>query len=308
MLRVERRLGGRRVIATTVMTLVILAIFIVPFSVAITVLLQASIEGVEIVREMTSNGLPDPPTWLAAVPWVGPRATAEWQQLAAGGPEAAAEALRPFVRSGAAWALQLTGGFGAVAIHFLLTVILAAALYANGETVVAGLTMFMRRLARDRGERTLVLAGQALRGVALGVVVTALIQTAIAGLGLWAAGVPRAGVLVAVVFVLSIAQLGPLPVLLPVVVWLFWSGSVGWGIALTVVVIAVAVADNVLKPMLIRRGVNLPLPLIIGGVIGGLLSFGVVGLFLGPIILAVTYTLLEAWVREGHPDDPTPAS
>jgi predicted PurR-regulated permease PerM len=280
----------------------------VPFSLAITVLLQASIEGVELVRAMTSNGLPDPPSWLAAVPWAGPRLTAEWQALAAGGPEAVTEALRPFVRSGAAWALQLTGGFGAVAIHFLLTVILAVALYANGETVVTGLQMFMRRLAKERGERTLVLAGQALRGVALGVVVTALIQTALSGLGLWLVGAPRAGVLVAVVFVLCIAQLGPLPVLLPVIGWLFWSGSVGWGIALTVIAVVIAIADNVLKPMLIRRGVNLPLPLIIGGVIGGLLSFGVVGLFLGPILLAVTYTLLEAWIRDGHPDDPKPAS
>jgi len=300
MLRVERRTGGRRVIATTVMTLVILAIFIVPFSLAVAVLLQASIEGLEIVRAMTRDGLPDPPAWLEALPWVGARLTTEWQALAAGGPEAIAEALRPFVRSGASWALELTGGFGLIAVHFLLTVILAAALYANGEGVTAGALMFARRLGKERGERTLVLAGQALRGVALGVVVTALVQTVIAGVGLWLAGVPRVGLLVAVILVLCVAHLGPLPVLLPVVVWLFWSGSIGWGIVLTVITVVVAVADNVLKPVLIRRGVDLPLPLIIGGVIGGLLSFGVVGLFLGPILLAVTYTLFDAWVRDGE--------
>jgi predicted PurR-regulated permease PerM len=296
---VERRTGGRRAVATTVMTLVILAIFIVPFSLAVAVLLQASIEGLEIVRAMTRDGLPSPPAWLGALPWVGTRLTAEWQALAAGGPEAIAEALRPFVRSGASWALQMTGGFGLIAVHFLLTVILAAALYANGEGVTAGVRMFARRLGKERGERTLVLAGQALRGVALGVVVTALVQTVIAGVGLWLAGVPRVGLLVAVILVLCIAQLGPLPVLLPVVIWLFWSGSVGWGIVLTAITVVVAVADNVLKPVLIRRGVDLPLPLIIGGVIGGLLSFGVVGLFLGPILLAVTYTLFDAWVRDG---------
>jgi predicted PurR-regulated permease PerM len=263
MLRVERRMGGRRAVATTVMMLVILAIFIVPFSLAIAVLLQASIEGLEIVRAVARDGLPSPPAWLDALPWVGARLTAEWQALAAGGPEALAEALRPFVRSGASWVLQVTGGFGLIAVHFLLTVILAAALYANGEAVVTGARMFARRLAKERGERTLVLAGQALRSVALGVVVTALL------------------------------------VLLPAVIWLFWSGSVGWGIVLAVITVVVAVADNVLKPVLIRRGVDLPLPLIIGGVIGGLLSFGIVGLFLGPIVLAVTYTLLEAWVRDG---------
>ena len=299
MLRVERRMGGRRAVATTVMMLVILAIFIVPFSLAIAVLLQASIEGLEIVRAVARDGLPSPPAWLDALPWVGARLTAEWQALAAGGPEALAEALRPFVRSGASWVLQVTGGFGLIAVHFLLTVILAAALYANGEAVVTGARMFARRLAKERGERTLVLAGQALRSVALGVVVTALVQTVIAGVGLWLVGVPRVGLLVAVVLVLCVAQLGPLLVLLPAVIWLFWSGSVGWGIVLAVITVVVAVADNVLKPVLIRRGVDLPLPLIIGGVIGGLLSFGVVGLFLGPIVLAVTYTLLEAWVRDG---------
>lgn len=299
MLKVQHRMRGRRAFATTAMMLVILAIFIVPFGLAIAVLLQASIEGLEIVRAVARDGLPDPPAWLSGLPWVGERLAAEWQTFAAGGPEAIAEALRPFVRSGASWFLGVTGGFGILAVHFLLTVILAAALYANGETVATGMRMFARRLGKERGERTLVLAGQALRGVALGVVVTALVQTVIAGIGLWLAGVPRVGLLVAVILVLCVAQLGPLPVLLPVVIWLFWSGSVGWGIVLTVITVVVAVADNVLKPVLIRRGVDLPLPLIIGGVIGGLLSFGVVGLFLGPIVLAVTYTLLEAWVRDG---------
>jgi predicted PurR-regulated permease PerM len=304
MLAVERRLGGRRALATTVMTLVILAIFIVPFSLAVAVLLQASIEGVEIARAVTQNGLPDPPAWLSALPWVGPRIAAEWQQLVAGGPEAVAEALRPFILTSASWVLSMTGGFGLIVVHFLLTLILAGALYSNGEVAANGMRMFARRLGKERGERTLVLAGQALRGVALGVVVTALVQTVIAGIALWLAGIPRVGLLVAAILVLCVAQLGPLPVLVPVVIWLFWSGSVGWGIALAIVTVIVAITDNVLKPVLIRRGVDLPLPLIIGGVIGGLIGFGVVGLFLGPILLAVTYTLLKEWVREGQPPGP----
>ena len=298
MLRVERRMGGRRVVATAAMTVVMLAIFIVPFSLAVGVLLQAAVEGAEIVRDLARDGLPDPPAWLGAVPWVGARLTTEWQEFAAGGPEAITEALRPFVRSSASWALQMTGGFGIIAVHFLLTVIIAATLYANGETATTGMRMFARRLGKERGERTLVLAGQALRGVALGVVVTALVQSMIAGLGLWLAGIPHAGLLLAVIFVLCIAQLGPLPVLVPAIIWLFWSGSIGWAIVLTVITVIVAVADNVLKPVLIRRGVDLPLPLIIAGVIGGLLGFGVVGLFIGPVLLAVTYTLLDAWVHD----------
>jgi predicted PurR-regulated permease PerM len=194
--------------------------------------------------------------------------------------------------------LAATGGFGIVVVHFVLTVVIAAILYMNGESAAQSVMRFARRIGKERGEETMRLAGQAVRSVALGVVVTALVQSLIAGLGLWLAGVPRPGLLLAVVFVLCIAQLGPLPVLIPAVIWLVWSGEIGWGIALGVFAVVVAGVDNILKPVLIRRGVDLPLLLIIAGVIGGLIGFGVVGLFIGPVILAVTYTLLESWVRE----------
>jgi predicted PurR-regulated permease PerM len=298
LIKVERLAGGRRSLATAVMTVVMLAIFIVPFALAVGVLLQAAIEGVEVVKAAVTVGLKPQPAWLADVPVVGPRLAARWQELAAGGPEAITEALRPFVRSTASWAVSLTGGFGLVAVHFLLTVVVAGILYANGEATARGVLMFAHRIGGERGERTMRLAGQAVRGVALGVIVTALVQSIIAGIGLWLAGVPRPGLLLAIIFVLAVAQLGPLPVLLPAVIWLFWSGNILWGSVLVVVTVIVAVVDNVLKPVLIKRGVDLPLLLIVAGVIGGLIGFGVVGLFIGPVILAVTYTLLESWVRE----------
>jgi len=187
---------------------------------------------------------------------------------------------------------------GTVVLHFILTVVIAAILYSQGELAAQGVLMFARRIGRERGERAVRLAGQAIRGVALGVIVTALVQSLFAGLGLWVSGVPRPGILLAVIFVLGIAQIGPLPVLLPAVIWLYWSGSAGWASALLVWTVLVGALDNFLRPVLIRRGVDLPLLLIIPGVIGGLISFGVVGLFIGPVVLAVTYTLLESWIRE----------
>jgi predicted PurR-regulated permease PerM len=129
--------------------------------------------------------------------------------------------------------------------------------------------------------------------------VTALVQSLITGVALWVSGVPRAGVLLAITFVLCVAQLGPLLVLVPAVAWLFWSGSTVAGVALAIATVVIALIDNVLKPVLIRRGVDLPLLLLVAGVIGGLIGFGVVGLFIGPVLLAVTYTLLVAWVRDG---------
>ena len=300
MLRVQNLTGGRRGAATALMTIVMLAIFIVPFWLAVGVLLDAAVEGVELVKAIAVRGVAPPPEWVAGLPLVGTRLATKWQELSAAGPEAAVETLRPLVRAITSEALALTGGFGAVIVHFLLTIVVAAILYTNGEAAAQGIVRFARRIGRDRGEHTVRLAAQAVRGVALGVIITALVQSIIAGIGLWLAGVPRPGLLLAIVFVLAVAQLGPLPVLVPAVIWLFWSGNVLWGSVLVVVTVIVAVVDNVLKPVLIKRGVDLPLLLIVAGVIGGLIGFGVVGLFIGPVILAVTYTLLESWVKEGE--------
>lgn len=138
--------------------------------------------------------------------------------------------------------------------------------------------------------------------MALGVVLTALLQSLLGGLGLWAAGVPFAVVLTAVMFVLAIAQIGAVPVLLCGIVWLYWQGETAAAIGLLVWSVLVGSMDNVLRPVLIRRGADLPLVLIFAGVIGGLLAFGLVGIFVGPVVLAVSYTLLVAWVAEGSED------
>ena len=302
MLRVQRGLGGNRTLATVVMTVIALAIFIVPFSIAIGALVEAAAQGADLGRSYLANGLGPPPAWLNKIPWVGAKIADEWRELAAGGPDLLLETVRPYFRTVGATVLSITGGIGATVLHFLLTVIIAAILYSNGEVAAGGVLRFFRRFGDRRGEEIVHLAGQSIRGVALGVVVTALVQSLMAGLGLWIAGVPHAGLLTAVIFVLGIAQLGPLPVLLPSVIWLYWSGSVGWAVALFVWMIIVGLLDNVLRPILIRRGVDLPLLLIITGVIGGLVAFGVVGLFIGPVILAVTYTLLQSWINENNQD------
>ena len=143
--------------------------------------------------------------------------------------------------------------------------------------------------------------GKAIRGVALGVGVTAIVQSVLGGLGLALAGVPFAGPLTALMLVLCIAQVGPVPVLLVACGWLWWTGEVGWAIGLLVWSAVVGTLDNVLRPALIRRGADLPLLLIFAGVIGGLIGFGLVGIFAGPVLLAVTYTLLKAWLAEEGP-------
>jgi hypothetical protein len=126
------------------------------------------------------------------------------------------------------------GSFGMMAVQFLLTVVISAILFATGETAAGGLRRFGRRLAGAQGENTVVLAGQTIRGVALGVVLTAFVQAVLGGLGLAVAGVPFAGVLTAIMFLLAVARIGPVPVLLAGIVWLYWKGSTGWATALVV--------------------------------------------------------------------------
>ncbi len=304
LLWVQRKAGGSRALATTVMTIVMLVIFVVPFWAALGAMLDASVDGVEIIRSYLKTGLGPPPDWLAKVPFGGERLTAKWQELSAGGPEQFAETIRPYVKSVAAWLVAVTGGFGGLLGHFLLTVIIAGILYATGETAAAGVRAFATRLAGERGDAAVILAGQSVQSVALGVVVTALVQTTLVGLGIFVAGIPHPGLLTAIVFVLCIAQIGPILILIPAVIWMYSHAS---GVAATVFLIysiPMALLDNFLRPILISRGVDLPLILIIAGVIGGLIAFGVIGLFIGPVILAVTYSSLGVWIA----DKPAPAA
>ena len=185
-------------------------------------------------------------------------------------------------------------------MQLLLTVAVSAILYARGETVGTGVLAFARRLAGEAGERVVILSAGAIRGVALGIVVTALVQASVGGLGLAVAGVPHPLLLSSVMFLLAVAQIGPVPVLLGAVIWLYVGGHVIGAIVMLAWTAVTGSLDNVLRPMLIRTGANLPLILIFAGVLGGMLAFGLIGLFVGPVVLAVTYTLLVAWVTEGE--------
>jgi predicted PurR-regulated permease PerM len=180
--------------------------------------------------------------------------------------------------------------------QFLLTVVISAILFSTGEMAASGIRQFARRLAGQQGEDAAILAAKATRGVALGVGVTALVQALLGGIGLAVSGVPAATLLTAVMFMLCLAQVGPALVLIPAVVWLFWQDQTLWGSIMIVWTMFVGTIDNFIKPFLIKKGADLPLILIFAGVLGGLFAFGIIGLFIGPVVLAVTYTLLSAWV------------
>jgi predicted PurR-regulated permease PerM len=300
----EARFGGRRGPAVAAMTAGMLLLLFVPLWAAIATIISYADQAMALTRRLAETGLPPLPSWAAGLPLVGERLSELWQRAAEAGPDGMATTLGPYASQAARLVLGQLGTLGGTLLQFLLVVILSAIMYASGESAARGVRRFGRRLAGARGETSVILAGQAIRGVALGVGATAIVQTALGSLGLFVAGVPFAALFSAVMLVLCIAQLGPGLVLFPIVAWMYWKGeSHTWATILLVWSVLVTLLDNFLRPVLIKRGADLPLLLIIAGVIGGMVGFGLVGIFVGPVVLAVSYTLLDAWVNEGLGDD-----
>jgi predicted PurR-regulated permease PerM len=298
MISLQRRLWGKRWLVVTLMTLTMLLGFVVPFLLAISALVRHGDQIADWAGSLGSGSLPPPPSWLQHVPLIGEEAAAAWQDLIASGIKDLAVTLAPYAQGLLRWFVAQASGLGMMSLQFLLSVLLAAVLYAQGEQFTAFVERFGRRLAGERGVDAVVLAGKAIRAVALGVVVTAVLQTLVGGIGLAVAGVPFAALLTAAMFLLAVAQIGATPVLAGAALWLYWTGNIGWAIAMVVWAVVVGTMDNVLRPILIRQGADLPLLLIFAGVVGGLLAFGLVGIFVGPTVLAVAYTLLNDWLDE----------
>ncbi|MDR0480269.1 MAG: AI-2E family transporter YdiK [Gallionellaceae bacterium] len=298
LLGLQARLRGRRVLASLIMVTLMLLLVIVPLAATVITLADSSEKIAGHTMQLIDGSLPPPPEWVHRIPLIGEPAAEEWQELADNGADGLRARLAPYAGTTTHWMLAQIGNMGALMVHFLLTLGIAAVLYIYGEKAADNTLRFARRLAPTRGETAARLAGQAIRAVALGVVVTAAVQSVLSLIALSISGVPGAGLLTALIFMLCVAQIGPLPVLAPAVIWLFWEGDTGWAIALLVMAVIISTFDSVLRPVLIRRGADLPLLLIFAGVIGGLLAFGFVGLFVGPVLLAVAYTLLAAWVTE----------
>lgn len=300
--RLEARLGKKRSLTVALMSSAVLLVILIPVTLAIIIIVEHAETIAAQARSLVSFSLAGPPEWVERIPFAGERLAARWNEFAALSPEERAARVVPHVKTAFSWFVGQAGDIGMTILQFLLTVIIAAILFANGERVESGVRVFARRLGGSQGEEVTVLAAKAVRGVVLGVVLTALVQATIGGIGLLITGVPAAGLLIAVMIMLCLAQIGPIPVLVPAIIWLYWSGQPGWGTLLIVVTIIAGTIDNVIRPILIRKGADLPLLLIFSGVIGGLMAFGVVGLFIGPVVLAVTYTLLKAWVKGGGQD------
>jgi len=296
-------------LAVLLMTAALLLTVLVPMALAVLTITKSAGHITAQLKSFDFFALSSPPEWLKGIPFAGEKLAGKWTAFAALSSEERIDMVAPYAEKALRWFVARAGSTGTTILNFLLTMIISIILYAKGEICRKGLLSFARRLDGQQGEPLMILAAKSMRGVVLGIVLTAVTQSLIGCIGMFIAGVPAAALLTAVMLILCLAQLGPLLVLIPSVVWLYWSGQPVWGTVLLVISVLAGTVDNVLRPYLIKKGANLPLLLIFAGVIGGLIAFGIIGIFIAPVILAVAYTLLKAWVvGDVQPGTPVPAT
>ena len=201
--------------------------------------------------------------------------------------------------------LALAGNAGVGTLKFLLSVALAGFLFPYGSQLVAAGRGFLYRIVPEQSEHFLELAGATIRAVSQGVIGVAIIQSLLAGIGFKLAGVPGAGLLAFAVMLLAIVQIGAAIVLFPVIIWIWIDKDFTTALLLTLFFVVVGILDNVLKPLVMGRGLTTPTLVIFIGVIGGTLAHGIVGLFIGPIILSLAWELTVAWIRADRVAAPT---
>jgi predicted PurR-regulated permease PerM len=297
-------LGGRPVLAAVIITVINLLIVIGP----VTWLGLGLVDGLKSFASHLSAGslaVPSPPAGVKDWPIVGAQIYTLWDQ-ASTNLGAALRELAPYLKSLAGPVLAFAGSAGVGTLKFVLSLVLAGFLFPYGARLVEAMRRIQARLVAQRSQDFVALAGLTIRTVSQGVIGVAILQSLLAGIGLKLAGVAHAGVLAFAVLVLGILQIGAGPILIPVTIWIWATTNFTPALLITIYLLVVGLADNVLRPILMGRGLTTPMLVIFIGVLGGTLAHGIVGLFIGPIILAVAWELMMAWIRDDQAEVVSP--
>jgi len=295
-LKLTTLLRGNRQLAAVLLVLLLMVFALGPIFYA-GVELGANI-GVmtQWLRDHLATGLPSLPEWVVTLPMAGEAIGTWWQRLAAGDSVVLGQ-LKSFVAPVTGLALTLGAALGQGLLMLLFSLVLAVFFYLGGEITVQWLRGGMHRIAGDRGDSLLTLAGNTVRGVVYGIMGTALAQGMLAAIGFALAGVPGAATLGLICCFLSLIPIGPALIWGPAAFWLYQTGDTGWAIFMVIWGVAVvSMADNILKPLFIGRGTRLPFLLIMLGIFGGAMMFGLLGIFIGPTLLSVAYAVLGEWI------------
>jgi predicted PurR-regulated permease PerM len=298
---IRRKVGGRATLAAGLMTLLLVLVGLLPFVLLVGALVDDVPRLVDWIKQSFAAGPPEPPAWLAGLPYVGEWLDAYWQRLAAGGDEVLA-LLRRFAQPAQVFLLAVGRVLGEGILQLTLATFVGFFLYRDGDALLAAIRGVAARLAGGLAPGVIETVNNTVVGVMYGIVGTAFAQGLASVIGFWIAGVPSALLLGAAAFLLSVLPLGAPLVSIGAAVWLFNQGAPGWGVFLALWgVLLVGNIDNVVKPLLISRGAAMPFVLVLLGVLGGVVAFGFIGVFLGPTLLAVGYSLTRRWLAAAPP-------
>ncbi|MGH8440431.1 MAG: AI-2E family transporter [Pseudomonas sp.] len=301
-----RLLGGRETLAAGLLTTLWILLVALPLVWLGFNLADHVRDATAFVRDVQVDGLPDAPDWLAGVPLVGERLVRMWNTIDQQG-AALLTTIKPYLGQVGNWLLARSAQIGSGMLELTLSLVFVFFFYRDGPRLSAFVLRLLDRLIGERAEYYLGLVAGTVQRVVNGVIGTAAAQAVLALIGFLIAGVPGALVLSIVTFMLSLIPMGPPLVWVPATAWLAWQGEYGMAVFLGIWgTFIISGVDNVLKPYLISRGGNLPLVIVLLGVFGGLLAFGFIGLFIGPTLLAVAYSLLLDWSRSEPVAPPRP--
>ncbi len=294
-LSLAKWLGGRRRLAAMLMTLVQLLIFVVPAILALNALANHAPHMEGVLEQVMTWLHGDPPAWLINLPLVGESLDSDWR---AGKLTALLDParIRPLIATVGKWVLQSSAGIALNALNIVLAVIMAGLLYSYGDNARAVAEQLALRIGGPAAVSATHTAANTVRGVSLGVIGTALIQSLLSGIGFALAGISAAPILGLLCFLAAILQIGTSIIWIPTAAWLAHLDQDGWAIFTVVWGLAINVMDNFIKPYFIGLASPLPFLLIMVGVVGGLLAWGFVGIFLGTTLLAVAYTTFFSWL------------
>jgi len=295
--KLQSMLGGRQKLAATLMALIALAMLVIP-----TVMLSGSaIENSQALAKHMEEGtlsIPPPSDTVQTWPLVGEKLHNAWS-LASNNLSAALSKYKDQLTDFAKWVLTAAAGAGAVLLQFIVSIVIAGMLlvYAKSGTD-AVVKVSARLVGKQDGEKLAGMAGATIRSVAQGVLGVAVIQAVLAGIGLLVIGVPYAGVWTLLVLLLAIVQLPTIIILGPIIVYVFTITSTVPAVIFMIWSLLVGMSDSLLKPLLLGRGLDVPMLVILLGAIGGMILSGIIGLFVGAVVLAVGYKLFMVWLND----------
>jgi len=296
-----RWLGGRETLAAGILTLCWMLLVVGPLVWLGFNLADHIRDATNFIRDTQVDGLPDAPGWVVGIPLVGPRLAAFWDSIDQQGAALLAGA-KPYMGQVGNWLLARSAQLGGGLLELSLSLVFVFFFYRDGPRLAAFVLSLLQRLMGERADYYLDLVAGTVQRVVNGVIGTAAAQAVLALIGFLIAGIPGALVLGIATFLLSLIPMGPPLAWIPATAWLVWQGHYGMAIFLGLWgVFVISGVDNVLKPYLISRGGDLPLVIVLLGVFGGLLAFGFIGLFIGPTLLAIGYSLLLDWTHSSKP-------